>query len=557
MLLDEYNIPLYEKIADLNRKHGVFLVKNIESGKIYVEKLLTVYNREVYDYLLNNPIKGTPQVIELYEKGEVLILIEEYITGTTLSELLENGRRFSERETISIIKQLCEILEKLHKASPPIINRDIKPSNIILNDDGFVKLVDMNSSKWENPDESQDTMLIGTEGYAAPEQYGFGSSDRRTDIYSLGVLMNRLLTGELPGVCSAQGRLSAVIKKCTHMDPRDRYQSVEELSEALKEKKKLPGLFIFFILAVIVLCVIIESVFLKRPEQPENVTHLSELPAGTLCLCKDNELICRDGGKFFLSEAGIYYVVLDGETLTDYKWNRFGEGRVEQQEDGGLIFAPGEIGPAYLVVSYEGKNGYFRWECAKPKEEHRGLELYLPGDGSVICPETAFDPGVGDCTAYVLYNGERVVDFEAAYSGAGFIVVSPSGIIDLCASDVGIMELRVRYNGEEAIFLWQASDKIRELADGYEAYSLLLNDETNELTYSSGETFESMGTIICELLHKNIKLENFEIIVHGNSGTVNVDDHGTFYLAALQNGSCIIEIRYGEKVSYFNWETKV
>ncbi len=555
LLEEEYALSCYEKIADLNRKHGVFLVKHIESGKFYVEKLLTVYNREVYDYLQKHPVRGTPKIAELFEKDGVLILIEEYVSGQTIADLLESGHRFSEEETVSVTEQLCAILSEFHKAKPPIVNRDIKPDNIILTDDGFVKIIDMNASKWEDPGKSQDTKLIGTEGYAAPEQYGFGSSDRRTDIYSLGVLMNRLLTGEFPGVCSAQGRLSEIIQKCTHLDPRDRYQSVEELAEALKGKKKRPGLFVFFILAVVALCIIVGSVFLKRPEQTEITMHLSELPAGTLGLCRGDELICRDGGKFFLSEAGVYYVVLDGETLTDYKWERFGEGRVEQQEDGGLIFAPGEIGSAYLVVSYEGKNGYFRWECAKPKEEHRGLELYLPDDGSVICPETAFDPGVGDCTAYVLYNGERVVDFEAAYSGAGFIYVSPSGIIDLHASDAGIMELRVRYNGEGAEFLWEADDRIRELEDGYEAYSLILSDETNGGTYSSGDVIESSGTIVCELRYENFKLEDFEIIVHGYSGTV-AREGGMMYWQALADGESVVEIRYGDKVSYFYWNTK-
>lgn len=553
LLEEEYALSCYEKIADLNRKHGVFLVKHIESGKVYVEKLLTIYKREVYDYLQKHPVKGTPKIEELFEKDGVLILIEEYVSGQTIAELLESGRRFSEKDTVSVTEQLCAILSEFHKAKPPIVNRDIKPDNIILNDDGFVKIIDMNASKWEDTEKTQDTRLIGTEGYAAPEQYGFGSSDRRTDIYSLGVLMNQLLTGDFPSRCPAKGPLSEVIRKCTHIDPRDRYQSVAELAEALRKKKrKRKSFFVFLIFAVITLCVI-TGVLLSR--QPETAVSISELPAGTLGLCRGDELVCRDGGKFFLSEAGIYYVVLDGETLTDYKWESFGEGRVEQQEDGGLFFAPGEIGSAYLVVSYEGKNGYFRWECAKPKEEHRGLELYLPDDKSVICPKTAFGSGAGDCAAYVLYNGERVVDFEAAYSGAGFIYVSPSGIIDLCASDIGIMKLCIRYNGEEAEFLWEANDKIRELEEGYEASSLILSDETGGMAYSSGDVIGSSGTILCELRYKNFKLKDFEITVHGYSGTI-ARENGTMYWQALADGESVVEIRYGDKVSYFYWNTK-
>ena len=110
---------------------------------------------------------------------------------------------------------------------PPIIHRDIKASNIIISQEGTVTLLDMDAAKWYRDQSDRDTKLIGTYGYAAPEQYGFGASDERTDIYSIGVLLNVTLTGCLPSQKMAEGRIGAVIEKCVKLDPKERYASVK------------------------------------------------------------------------------------------------------------------------------------------------------------------------------------------------------------------------------------------------------------------------------------------------------------------------------------------
>ena len=139
----------------------------------------------------------------------------------------------SEERTAQIAVQLCRILEEFHSCTPAIVNRDIKPSNLKLSPDGVVKLLDLNAAKWSSEQAARDTVLLGTMGYAAPEQYGFGPSSVLTDIYSVGVLMNVMLTGQLPNQCPAGGRLGRIIRTCTELSPSGRYQSVAQLREAI------------------------------------------------------------------------------------------------------------------------------------------------------------------------------------------------------------------------------------------------------------------------------------------------------------------------------------
>jgi serine/threonine protein kinase len=139
---------------------------------------------------------------------------------------------------VELIRQLCNILRPLHKLNPPIVHRDIKPSNIIITLDGKMVLVDFNSAKESGNTKAQDTVLIGTVGYAAPEQYGFSASQPTADIYAVGVLLNELLTGKLPSEEVYGGNLKPIIRKCLQMDPLNRYQTVDELLRAINTALK-------------------------------------------------------------------------------------------------------------------------------------------------------------------------------------------------------------------------------------------------------------------------------------------------------------------------------
>lgn len=231
---DLLRLSRYQVLETINEEHEVFLVKNIDADKKYVKKILYTYNKSVYEYLKVHPVEGIPKIYEAIEDGDALIIIEEYIEGNTLlSEIEKNGSIHPALVTYYIL-QLCIILSQLHSANPPIIHRDIKPSNIIIGANYKIFLLDLNAARHHTAEKSEDTRLLGTHGFAAPEQYGFGESDERSDIYSLGILMNNMLTGVVSHEPVQDSPLTKVIEKCIQMEPDNRFQSAMELYSAIK-----------------------------------------------------------------------------------------------------------------------------------------------------------------------------------------------------------------------------------------------------------------------------------------------------------------------------------
>jgi len=141
-------------------------------------------------------------------------------------------------------RQLCDVLEYLHSQQPPIIFRDMKPGNIMLTRDGHIKLIDFGIARFFRHSSSQDTQLLGTPGFAPPEQYGKAQTDERSDIYSLAMTLFQLLTNTLSekgfglkDVRSVNPRISApvarALEKATALAPEERYESIEAFRRAL------------------------------------------------------------------------------------------------------------------------------------------------------------------------------------------------------------------------------------------------------------------------------------------------------------------------------------
>ena len=151
------------------------------------------------------------------------------------------------------MRQVCRIVEELHSVRPPIIHRDIKPSNIIITQEHAVKLLDLNAAHQIHFQKAEDTVLMGTKGYAAPEQYGFGQSDVRTDVYAMGKLMEQMGAN--------QSRYAHIVKKATQMEPKKRYRDIEEMERALDIQYKTPLVVLYFFI-MIVLLIFIVLVFL-------------------------------------------------------------------------------------------------------------------------------------------------------------------------------------------------------------------------------------------------------------------------------------------------------
>lgn len=236
-------VSYYKTIAVINESHKIYLVQHQETNKIYVKKILDIYNIDIYKYLYANPVVGTPRIIDYAEDQNKLILIEEFISGSSLLDKMEK-RNLSINDIFDYLQDLCCILERLHNHRPSIVHRDIKPSNIIITSYNRAVLLDFNAAKYYSDHSSEDTVLLGTQGYAAPEQYGFGSSSPQTDIYSLGILFREMLGA----ISFSSARTDLIIRKCTQLNPSERYRSIQELRADLPvpekpEKKKASTTF--------------------------------------------------------------------------------------------------------------------------------------------------------------------------------------------------------------------------------------------------------------------------------------------------------------------------
>ena len=234
-------IMQYEEVGFINDRQDIILVKKIDTDDLYVKKILSTYNIGVYKFLAENPVECMPRIYGVYEGKAYLVVIEEYIKGDLLSDIIGN-RTLDEKKAIDIARQLCVILNQLHSFDEPVIHRDVKPSNVIVNGDGKVYLLDFNAAKLFKEGEIEDTRLLGTFHYAAPEQLGYGwsASSVKADVYSLGVLLNVMVTGKLPKEKCISGPLGDVVVKCVNLNPEERY-SVEEVLIALDKAGEYYG----------------------------------------------------------------------------------------------------------------------------------------------------------------------------------------------------------------------------------------------------------------------------------------------------------------------------
>lgn len=210
------------------------------------ERLKAIQNFKVEAKMLwglNHP--NLPAFTGFFTEGQRYFMVMEYVDGYTLEDLLErNAGPFPERRVLGWARQLCDVLEYLHNQNPPIIFRDMKPGNIMLTRTGRIKLIDFGIARFFRPTSSQDTQLLGTPGFAPPEQYGKAQTDERADIYSLAMTIFQLLTNTLSetgfglkDVRSINPQISPTVaralEKATSLEPEDRYDNVAAFRRSL------------------------------------------------------------------------------------------------------------------------------------------------------------------------------------------------------------------------------------------------------------------------------------------------------------------------------------
>ena len=252
MLRDNEILEGKYKIIRVLGKGGtgqVYLAENLKVGNYWAIKEVNARKQLRSNLLAEVEIlkkvnhRSIPRIVDIIEREDYLYIIEDYFAGTNLKELIKCRELCSEDNVIRWGRQLCEILSYLHNLEPsPIIYRDMKPGNIIVDNENNVKLVDLGIARIYQQEPDSETLCIGTRGYAAPEQYsGAGQPDNRSDIYGLGATLYHVLTGNNPNeppYCLLPVRqvnpglsteIDKIIKKCTYSDPVLRYQCVEEI----------------------------------------------------------------------------------------------------------------------------------------------------------------------------------------------------------------------------------------------------------------------------------------------------------------------------------------
>lgn len=203
--------------------NGITELVTDSTNAVYIRKTVNGTGLP-YRALAQINTSGLPKIYYCAEADGKTYVVEEYINGVNLQDELEQGKIFAEKQVLQIALRLCDVLLAIH--SKGILHRDIKPGNIILQN-GNAWLIDFGASKTVSGDKTQDTRILGTPGFAPPEQYGFSTTDTRSDIYALGKTMQALLGKKY------NGRLKGVIVKCTQFDPQKRIARVAELKKLL------------------------------------------------------------------------------------------------------------------------------------------------------------------------------------------------------------------------------------------------------------------------------------------------------------------------------------
>ncbi|MGN0517992.1 MAG: protein kinase [Acutalibacteraceae bacterium] len=255
----------------------VYLARNERANKTWAIKEVRKTGTEDLEVKQNSLIAETemlkklshkylPTIVDVIETDETYLVVMDYIEGKDLGKILKESGAQDQEKVIEWAKELCDVLGYLHTRTPPIIYRDLKPANIMLKPDGKIILIDFGTAREIKVKDANDTVSLGTRGYAAPEQFGANAkTDARTDIYCLGATIYHLVTNHNPAtepyvmepirqrIPTLSGGLEKIILKCTQPRPQDRYQSCAEVMYALenyerededhkrKQKKKLAG----------------------------------------------------------------------------------------------------------------------------------------------------------------------------------------------------------------------------------------------------------------------------------------------------------------------------
>ena len=262
----EYPRELTEAYELLERMSGsreteTLLARDRRTGEKVTVKCFPadhpLYGQQEPEVLRNLDAPPLPRFVAEFRNEKMRCVLRQYAEGESLAERAAR-QPLTDEEIRELGIRLCDQLQALHGTNPPVIHRDVKPQNIILREDGTPVLIDFGISRVQSARDT-DTLILGTKGFAPPEQYGFARTDARSDIYGLGMVLHWLQKGDCEIPESAGTPLEKVIRRMTAFDPRQRYENAAQARRALENtrpgnqrRRKITAIF-FVALAVICL----------------------------------------------------------------------------------------------------------------------------------------------------------------------------------------------------------------------------------------------------------------------------------------------------------------
>jgi serine/threonine protein kinase len=240
------------KVADRSHKGRTRAVKELRAHKLSPDKAqeaVAQFQTEAR-ILTRFSHPNLPKVYDYFTEAGAYYIVMEYIRGKTLEKILDGrrGKPIDERLTLAWALQICRAMHFLSVQKPrPVVFRDLKPSNIMIDRIGRVKLIDFGIARFFKEEKIEDTYIYGTPGYAAPEQYGSGQTDVRADLFSLGATMHYCLTGRnpsdspihFPDPSRLNPKLSretaAIIMKALAPDRDRRFQTASDMKAAIQK----------------------------------------------------------------------------------------------------------------------------------------------------------------------------------------------------------------------------------------------------------------------------------------------------------------------------------
>ena len=459
-----------------------------------------------------------PRIVDIIDKEDVIYVVMDYIEGEPLNKVLERDGAQPQETVIEWAEELCGVLDYLHMQNPPIIYRDMKPANIMLQPNGNIKLIDFGIAREYKEHNLEDTVSLGTKGYAAPEQFGGkGQTDQRTDIYCLGVTLYHLVTGKNP--CeppyeirpireinpSLSGGLEQIILKCTQRNPQDRYQSCAELMYALehydeiddvfrkKQKRKLTAFASSVSLMVICAAVSIwgyisaenkksenYDIILKRAENAEDYYEaILTDPVRTDAYLGLNDLLIND---FVLTRE-------EGQTLQQLRLG------LDQKNAKGFYDSVDVLGKlknsnpkGYEEVCYQfGESFMFYYDVNTDYDRYVNAEKWFAEVSKEDYPIAGIYCDIADCMELInQYNGAKVKQTEKMYEEYGRLWEMVGELKDK-ADEFGSVDAKLQVWNEINRMINERAVQFLEVATAEELQQVL-----NSISEEAGAVQESV-----------------------------------------------------------------